>query len=131
LKEAGYDLERIGGKVPTSPDDKITKGIDGIYINKNPNSNIKYVIDEAKFGKAGLSAKTRDGKQMSDSWLVGSRSKNNRILKAVSNNEDLAFDIVKALGNNQVERVLSKIDVNGKIITYRLDSNGNIIGLWP
>jgi len=25
---------------------------------------------------------------------------------------------VKALGNNQVERVLSKIDVNGKIITY-------------
>jgi len=77
LKEAGYDLERIGGKVPTSPDDKITKGIDGIYINKNPNSNIKYVIDEAKFGKAGLSAKTRDGKQMSDSWLVGSRSKNN------------------------------------------------------
>jgi len=34
LKEAGYDLERIGGKVPTSPDDKITKGIDGIYINK-------------------------------------------------------------------------------------------------
>jgi len=40
-------LERIGGKVPTSPDDKITKGIDGIYINKNPNSNIKYVIDEA------------------------------------------------------------------------------------
>jgi len=89
------------------------------------------VIDEAKFGKAGLSAKTRDGKQMSDSWLVGSRSKNNRILKAVSNNEDLAFDIVKALGNNQVERVLSKIDVNGKIITYRLDSNGNIIGLWP
>jgi len=63
-------LERIGGKVPTSPDDKITKGIDGIYINKNPNSNIKYVIDEAKFGKAGLSAKTRDGKQMSDSWLV-------------------------------------------------------------
>jgi len=63
--------------------------------------------------------------------VSGSRSKNNRILKAVSNNEDLAFDIVKALGNNQVERVLSKIDVNGKIITYRLDSNGNIIGLWP
>jgi len=46
--------------------------------------------------------------------VSGSRSKNNRILKAVSNNEDLAFDIVKALGNNQVERVLSKIDVNGK-----------------
>jgi len=35
LKEAGYDLERIGGKVPTSPDDKITKGIDGIYINNS------------------------------------------------------------------------------------------------
>ncbi|WP_131464572.1 hypothetical protein [Acetivibrio straminisolvens] len=131
LKEAGYDLERIGGKVPASPDDKITKGIDGIYINKNPNSNIKYVIDEAKFGKAGLSTKTRDGKQMSDSWLMGSRSRDNRILKALNNNEELADDILEALANNQVERILSKVDINGEVTTYRLDSEGNIIGLWP
>jgi len=131
LKEAGYDLERIGGKVPTSPDDKITKGIDGIYINKNPNSNIKYVIDEAKFGKAGLSAKTRDGKQMSDSWLVGSRSKNNRILEAVNGDRQLARDIIRALKDNRIERVLSKVDANGKVTTYRLDSSGNIIGIWP
>ena len=131
LKEAGYDLERIGGKVPTSPDDKITKGIDGIYINKNPNSNIKYVIDEAKFGKAGLSAKTRDGKQMSDSWLKGVRSGDNRILKAVNNDKQLAAGILDALQNNQVERVLSKVDANGNVTTYRLDSDGNIIGVWP
>jgi len=25
-----------------SPNDEIVKGIDGIYSNKNPNSNIKY-----------------------------------------------------------------------------------------
>jgi len=89
------------------------------------------VIDEAKFGKAGLSAKTRDGKQMSDSWLVGSRSKNNRILEAVNGDRQLARDIIRALKDNRIERVLSKVDANGKVTTYRLDSSGNIIGIWP
>jgi len=32
-----------------SPNDEIVKGIDGIYSNKNPNSNIKYVINESRF----------------------------------------------------------------------------------
>ncbi|CDG36507.1 hypothetical protein CTHBC1_1895 [Acetivibrio thermocellus BC1] len=62
---------------------------------------------------------------------MGSRSRDNRILKALNNNEELADDILEALANNQVERILSKVDINGEVTTYRLDSEGNIIGLWP
>ncbi|OOM07378.1 hypothetical protein [Clostridium saccharobutylicum] len=35
IKDAGYDLESVGREAPTSPDDKIIKGIDGLYKNKN------------------------------------------------------------------------------------------------
>jgi len=41
LKEERYNLKRKGRSAPTSPDDKIVKGIDGIYVNEDPNSNIK------------------------------------------------------------------------------------------
>jgi len=68
---------------------------------------------------------------MSDSWLMGVRSGDNRILKAVNNDKQLAAGILDALQNNQVERVLSKVDANGNVTTYRLDSDGNIIGVWP
>ncbi|WP_278337183.1 MULTISPECIES: hypothetical protein [Clostridium] len=41
------------------------------------------------------------------------------------NNKDTFLD------KGQVERVLSKIDNNGKVSTYRLNSKGEIIGIWP
>ncbi len=126
IKKEGYDLESVGRDAPATPNDKIVKGIDGLYKNKNPNSNIKYVIDEAKFGSSKL-GKTKDGLQMSDDWIKG----NKRILKAVDGDEDLARKISKALDKGQVERVLSKIDSNGNVSTYRLDSSGKVIGIWP
>jgi len=43
-----------------SPNDEIVKGIDGIYSNKNPNSNIKYVINESRFNASQL-CKTKKG----------------------------------------------------------------------
>jgi len=49
----------------------------------------------------------------------------------VNNDKQLAAGILDALQNNQVERVLSKVDANGNVTTYRLDSDGNIIGVWP
>jgi len=53
-----------------SPNDEIVKGIDGIYSNKNPNSNIKYVINESRFNASQL-CKTKKGiKQMSMSGFV-------------------------------------------------------------
>ena len=130
LELAGYDLEPIGRKAPTSPDDSIQKGIDGLYKNNNLNSDIKYVVDEAKFGRGTLSV-TKDGRQMSDNWLKGTYSENDRILKAVNNDVELASDIKTALRRGQVERVLSKVDVNGTVITYKLNAEGLIIDSWP
>src|SRR5690625_7999655 len=49
LKEAGYDLKPIGRNAPSGIDDKIDRGIDGLYENTNPKSTIKYDIDEEKF----------------------------------------------------------------------------------
>lgn len=87
----------------------------------NPDSNIKYVIDEAKFGSSKL-GNTKDKLQMSDDWLTGSNTGKNRILKAVDNDEELADSIEYALKNGQVDRVLSKVDSTGKVTTYKLDA---------
>ena len=130
LKEAGYDLKPVGRDAPSSIDDKIVRGIDGLYENTNPNSNIKYVIDEAKFG-GGRLGETKDGKQMSDGWLLGEKTRRSRILKAVDGDKDLAFKIRIALEENEVERVLSRVDDSGNVKTYRLDTDGNILGEWP
>lgn len=98
--------------------------------NYNPDSDIKYVIDEAKFGKSQLGT-TKDGVQMSDDWLNGTNTGSNRILKAVDGDKKLANDITKALRQGKVERVLSKIDSDGSVTTYRLDADGNVTGEWP
>ncbi|BCZ47457.1 hypothetical protein psyc5s11_35240 [Clostridium gelidum] len=126
VKDAGYDLESIGRDAPSSQDDKIVKGIDGLYKNKNPDSDIEYVIDEAKFGSSKL-GNTKDGLQISDDWIKGS----DRILKAVDGDEDLARKIAKALDRGKVERVLAKVDSNGNVVTYKLNSSGKVIGIWP
>ncbi|HDR8271888.1 TPA: cytoplasmic protein, partial [Bacillus cereus] len=130
LKEAGFDLKPVGKSAPTGINDKIVKGIDGLYENANPNSNIKYVIDEAKFGSSQL-GKTKDGPQMSDGWLTGVNTEKSRILKAVDGDNKLADKITKALERDKVERVLSKVDSSGKVKTFKIDAKGNIVGEWP
>ncbi|MGG2017845.1 hypothetical protein [Bacillus sp. S10(2024)] len=130
IKDAGYDLKVIGGDLPSTIDDKIVKGIDGLYENTNANSKIKYVIDESKFGSSQL-GKTKDGPQMSDDWLTGSETGKSRILKAVNGDKKLADKITKALEDDEVERVLSQIDSSGNVKTYRIDAKGDIIGEWP
>jgi len=131
IKDAGYDLKPIGRGAPSNVNDKIVKGIDGLYQNENADSNIKYVIDEAKFGSSQLSKTPKDGPQMSDDWLKGTKTKNDRILKAVEGDEKLAKKIKKALDDGEVERVLSKVDSSGNVKTYRLDAKGDIVGEWP
>ncbi|MDD3361668.1 MAG: T7SS effector LXG polymorphic toxin [Hespellia sp.] len=60
------------------------KGIDGVY--HNPNGKPPYVIGEAKYGSSTL-GNTRDGLQMSDTWIKGS----DRLVNSVG--KDLADDI--------------------------------------
>jgi len=89
----------------------------------------KYVINESKFNSAQLGKTKKGVKQMSDKWILEDGGK--RILEAVNGDEELMFDILEALGSGKVEKVLSKVDANGKVTTYRLDSTGKIIGTWP
>jgi len=112
-----------------SPNDEIVKGIDGIYSNKNPNSNIRYVINESRFNASQLCKMKKGIKQMSDEWLLEDGGK--RILKAVNGDRRLKDDIIEALNNGAVEKVLSRVGKDGKVTTYRLNSNGEIIGFWP
>ncbi|SUB52189.1 PAAR domain-containing protein [Pasteurella testudinis] len=118
-----YNLTRIGKAAPKTLDDKIRKGIDGIYQNSTPPP--KFVIDEAKFGTGKLNPKTKDGPQMSDNWLKGRK----RLEKEVG--LEKAEEIFQAIESNQVEKILSQINPLGKVKTFKLDKNGKIIGSWP
>lgn len=112
------NLKRLGDDPPTGLDDKIKKGIDGIYENADPPP--KYIINEAKYGSSKL-GKTKSGKQMSDDWING----NDRLINQVG--PDKADEISRALKNNEVQRILSKIDKTGKVTVQELDKFGNVI----
>lgn len=129
MKNDGYDLNPIGRPVP-SLNEPMIQGIDGLYENLNPDSNIRYVIDEVKYGGAVLK-NTNDGLQMSDTWLRRKKSKSRRILKAVNGNKELAYKIFSALYNNQVQKVLSRADKDGVVTMFLLDSDVIEIGPWP
>ncbi len=140
LKEKGYDLESIGKDAPEGPNDKIQKGIDGLYKNNDSKSDIKYVIDESKFGTSQLSKTKGDVKQMSESWLFGEgeNPEDSRIYKALidggMSEEEAAttfLNIQDAYDNGQVECVLSKVDSSGNVSTYKLNENAEITGEWP
>lgn len=103
-------------------DDAGHNGIDGIYENKTPPP--KYVIDEAKFDKSPL-GQTSDGKQMSDSWIEGSKRLENQV------GTEKAKEITDALQNGEVEKVVSRVDKDGNVTTYHVDKNGNIGNPWP
>ncbi len=111
FESKGFD--RISNDRVTSLDDKIVKGIDGVYYNQGPPP--KYIIGEAKYSGSKLS-KTKDGRQMSDTWIEGK----NRLEKAVG--KDVADDILL----EGYDKTLVNIREDGSIITKTLDITGNI-----
>ena len=133
LKKTGYDLKRIGKGAPKGLDDKIEKGIDGIYKNNTPPP--EYVIDEDKYGSSKLNQKVKNKKkpQMSRDWVLDRIKKDKKLTKAEKT------DIKNAIQNNKVDYVVSKIDAKGKVATYKVnetvDASGNVhtsIGSkWP
>jgi Mg/Co/Ni transporter MgtE len=58
---------------------------------------------------------------MSDDWING----NDRLIDQVG--PDKADEISRALKNNEVDRVLSKIDKTEKVTTQKLDKFGKVI----
>ncbi|MGW8749863.1 T7SS effector LXG polymorphic toxin [Bacillus wiedmannii] len=111
FESKGFD--RISNDRVTSLDDKIVKGIDGVYYNQGPPP--KYIIGEAKYSGSKLS-KTKDGRQMSDTWIEGK----NRLEKVVG--KDVADDILL----EGYDKTLVNIREDGTIITKTLDITGNI-----
>ena len=131
IKNEGYELELISNTVPVKLTDKNHQGIDAIYRNTGTNQTYEYIIVESKYNTSELTTGSKDGKQMSDSWTLGKVSKIDRISDAVDGDEDLTRNIKQALKDNKVARVLSKVDIEGNVVTYLLDMDGNEIGLWP
>jgi len=117
------NLKRLGDDAPSGLDDKIKKGIDGIYENADPPPD--FIIDEAKYGKSALNQAPKDGPQMSDDWIKGSK----RLEKQVG---DVKANAIRdALKKGNVDRVLSKVDEAGNVTTYKINADGTVGGLWP
>ncbi|SIS37955.1 hypothetical protein SAMN05421768_10636 [Chryseobacterium joostei] len=101
------------------------QGIDGVYENASPPP--QYIIAESKYGSSDLSKNTKDGPQMGDNWILGG----DRLENAVGTDkaDDIRFELENNPGN--VQRVLTKVDANGNVTTYTIDSSGNVTGPWP
>jgi hypothetical protein len=94
------------------------QGIDGVYYK--PDGQPPYIIGEAKYGSSTLSY-TKDGKQMSDTWI------DNRLDKAVG--EKTADEIVLEMMSNPdcVQKQLINISSDGNISYKLLDKDAKII----
>ncbi|WP_223559679.1 PAAR-like protein [Chryseobacterium lathyri] len=105
----------------TDIDASTHQGIDGVF--KNPGPPPSYVVVDAKYGQAGLNTLTDGTRQMSDKWIQ------DRLGNTVSRQE------LRNITQSGYERVVGKVDANGKIVYRRVDANGYIIrgnaGKWP
>ncbi len=63
------------------------------------------------------------GKQMSDTWVK------DRLETQVGKQK--ADQIIQAIKNNDVDKIVSRVDAYGKVVTNKVDSAANIISLWP
>ncbi|MBX0291502.1 hypothetical protein K3G63_13715 [Hymenobacter sp. HSC-4F20] len=108
MRAQGHTKLNDGGLVTPPPPGGTARGngIDGVWKHGNPPPD--YIITEAKFGKSRL-GKTQDGRQMSDTWIVGSK----RLTKAVG--EDEAFEIERAIRLRRVEKRLHHVDATGQL----------------
>jgi len=98
-------------------------GIDGMFEVKHP--DIDYVIVEYKYGSSKL-RKTRDGLQMSDSWLRGDKTRYNRIEKFVGGDPMKTESIRAALRSGRVEKWLVHTDPFGQTSIGILDEFGKL-----
>ncbi|MBC2283906.1 cytosolic protein [Listeria booriae] len=111
---------RISSDRATSLDDKIVKGIDGIYENASPPP--KCVIAEAKYSTSRLS-KTNDGKQMSEKWILGSDRLENAVGPEIA--QKIQDELI--LNPDNVQKILVKIDKKRNVVETLLDAAGKKI----
>ena len=97
-------------------------GIDDLYKVARP--DVDFVMVEYKFGSSRLSA-TADGIQLSDGWLRGSVTGNDRIVRAIGADEALAVD--RSMNAGRVEKWLVHIDPFGSATVALVDRSGKIV----
>lgn len=61
--------------------------------------------------------------QMSDTWVK------DRLETQVGKQK--ADQIIQAIKNTDVDKIVSRVDAYGKVVTNKVDSAANIISLWP
>ncbi len=114
----GKGYERISRECVTDLTTNTGPGIDGVFVNKETG---KTLITETKFNKSELGF-TQDGKQMSTQWI------DNRLDSAVGKEMADKIRMDSILNPDSVESVLAKVDLNGNISYFKLDSDANIVG---
>ncbi|WP_256720697.1 cytosolic protein [Priestia megaterium] len=95
-------------------DQKMVKGIDGVYENTSPPP--KYVIAEAKYNTSRL-GKTNDGKQMSKNWILGSERLDSTLSKEKA--DEIVTEML--LNPENVQRIVIQVMPNGKVVKKILE----------
>ncbi|YCA45503.1 cytosolic protein [Bacillus sp. JZ8] len=101
-------------------DQKIVKGIDGVY--ENPSPPPKYIIAAAKYNTSKLS-NTKDGFQMIEDWILGS----NRLEDAVGAEIAERIRDEMVLNPENIAGLLVRIDKNVNVTESVLDSFGKVV----
>jgi hypothetical protein len=116
LRNKGYD--RISNEIITDIDGKTHQGLDGVYYN--PEGNPQYIIVDSKYGSAQLS-ETKDGKQMSDSWVDA------RLDKDLGSQKADEIRMEKILNSDNVGCYVAHVDAEGNVTYDKLDGNANVV----
>ncbi|WP_234982320.1 T7SS effector LXG polymorphic toxin [Edaphobacillus lindanitolerans] len=108
----GY--QRISLDRVTKLDQKIAKGIDGVYENSTPPP--KFIIAEAKYntsrlGKATIKDPKREIKQMSDDWVFDTERLNKAV--GIEKADEIAYESL--FNPNNVQKNLLRIKPDGKV----------------
>lgn len=109
--DLGYS--RMGGadKRVTGLDDKLHKGIDGVYENASPPP--KYIIAEAKYNTSKLNPKTKDGVQMSERWIKGQGRLENAV--GAADAKKICKEMIEHPEN--VQKLLVNVKPDGTCVT--------------
>ncbi|SCC51341.1 MULTISPECIES: T7SS effector LXG polymorphic toxin [Priestia] len=95
-------------------DQKIVKGVDGVYENASPPP--KYVIAEAKYNTSRL-GKTNDGKQMSEDWIFGSERLDSTLSKEKA--DKIVTEML--LNPENVQRIVIQVMPDGTVVKKILE----------
>ncbi|MCW1929302.1 hypothetical protein [Bhargavaea beijingensis] len=111
----GYN--RISLDRVTNLDQKIAKGIDGVYENFTPPP--KFIITEAKYNKSRLTT-TDTYRQMEDDWV------DRNLRTAVGKTKSIEIFREQIRNPDNVEKNLVRIKIDGSITKAKLDEDGYI-----